>query len=280
MYIAHITNTSIPISLHFRLTAKFAKDVEDKLQGKSLDVSGEGVSGGTAIGHMFYDKIYSMVKKLSEIEYDEKKMLIISANLSGYRHQNRLYPDDLAMERAIRDLTDEYKECLKNCVDMIKEIVEQTVDKSACSVLNGYPHLIKAVMDQMNSKISGNQDETKKLIMSFIEAHKSFMNYNHPHFIAAKNGLTPKRTITSKPKPSNLPRNQEEQMTESIFSPTRPTEENSFFTENSEMELYKGSLCLNQMKKSKEVFVSLTTKKLKIFRDEKDMAVSTIKIIR
>ena len=69
-------------------------------------------------------------------------------------------------------------------------------------------------------------------------------------------------------------------MTESIFSPTRPTEENSFFTENSEMELYKGSLLLNQMKKSKEVFVSLTTKRLKIFRDEKDMAVSTIKIIR
>jgi len=37
---------------------------------------------------------------------------------------------------------------------------------------------------------------------------------------------------------------------------------------------------LKQMKKSKSVFVILTTKKLKIFRDEKDMAVSTIKIIR
>ena len=105
-------------------------------------------------------------------------------------------------------------------------------------------------------------------------------------FIAAKKGLTPKRTITSKPKPSNLPRNQEEQMTESIFSPTRPIEENSFFTENIEMELYKGYLSmrgylsLNQMKRSKSVFVILTTKRLKIFRDEKDMAVSTIKIIR
>jgi dynamin GTPase len=91
-------------SKHFKiLAAKFAKDVEDKLQGKSLDVSGVEVSGGTAIGHMFYDEIDKEVNKAVR-DYDEKKMLIISANLSGYRHQNRLYPDDLAMERAIRDL--------------------------------------------------------------------------------------------------------------------------------------------------------------------------------
>ena len=70
---------------------------------------------------MFYDEIAKEINSAIR-DFNEKEMLIVLANLSGFRHQNRLFPDDLAMEKAVRDLTEEYKPHLRNSVDMIKDI--------------------------------------------------------------------------------------------------------------------------------------------------------------
>ena len=73
-----------------------------------MDVSLKGVTGGAEIAAMFYEEIAKEINSAIR-SFDEKEMLIALANLSGFRHQNRLFPDDLAMEIVVRNLTEDYK---------------------------------------------------------------------------------------------------------------------------------------------------------------------------
>ena len=229
-----------------------------------MDVSGKGITGGAEIGALFYDEIAKEINSAIR-DFDEKEMLVVLANLSGFRHQNRLFPDDLAMEKAVRDLTEEYKTHLRNSVDMIKDIVEKTVEKSANLILDGYPGLITAVLDLMNDKISRNQDETKKLVESFIEAHRAFINYNHPHFIEARMNLGMEGPPVPKQISSTSPRKNKEPLTESNISA------------DADKELHRGALSLMTSgfrTSGKPVFVVLMTKRLTIYKDESHLEVS------
>ena len=166
-------------------------------------VNTKGVTGGALIGAMFYDQIYKEIDSALVREFDEKdeeEMLIGLANLSGYYHSNQLCPEiNLAMELNVRKLCEGYKNKIKNSVDSIKDVLEKSVENSANLVLNGYPRLIKEVKDLMSDKISSNQLETKKLLETFIEAQRSFININHPHFKEARMHLSELNFIKKQP---------------------------------------------------------------------------------
>jgi hypothetical protein len=204
---------------------------------------------------------------------DEEEMLIGLANLSGYYHTNRLLPDvDHAMEMAVGKLTEGYIKKIRKSVDLIKDVLEKSVENSANLVLNGYPRLINEVKNLMSYKISSNQLETKQLLVTFIEAQRSFMNYNHPHFKEAKmhlgmDSLThsagmetsprpPARHSSHRPPPPPPGRNEEPRIETSV--------------EQADVELHRGWLLLMTTgfrTSSKGVVVVLYMNRLVVYKD-------------
>ena len=108
------------IKLLYNVLQRFTTELKADIEGMSLDVSVNMVNSGVAINKVIYRDIYSIINA-SVQDPTESDITIALANMAGYRC--RILPNQLAIDLTVRDLTEKYKEPLKDATNKIKGIL-------------------------------------------------------------------------------------------------------------------------------------------------------------
>ena len=126
-------------SLVYTLLNKFNSRLQSQVEGRSLDVPLNHVGPGAAINRTIYGEVDEFIHQaLRGPNGDEIMMALV--NLSGYR--NNLYPNQDAIDIAIRQLVENYRAPLYSSLEAIKTIFIHAIEDAARLYIGTYPTLL------------------------------------------------------------------------------------------------------------------------------------------
>ena len=167
-------------ALMYKLLDDFNCRLQSHVEGRSLDVPRNHVGPGAAINRTIYGGVHGYINSaLEQPNVNEIKLTLV--NLPGYR--NSLFPNQDAIDIAIRQLIENYREPLFSSLEAIKTIFIQAIEDAAKLYFGTYPTLLNRMLCLINDSILRNETETVGHLMSFVDAHKAFINTKHPNFL-------------------------------------------------------------------------------------------------
>ena len=126
-------------SLVHALLNKFNCRIQSQVEGRSLDVSSTHVGPGAAINRTIYGEVHEFINQaLKEPNMDEIKMTLV--NLPGYH--NSIFPNQDAINIAVRKLVEKYREPLYSSLEAIKTIFIHAIEDAARLYIDTYPTLL------------------------------------------------------------------------------------------------------------------------------------------
>lgn len=125
---------------------KFGKNLRNNLEGKDLGVSGTKYTSGAKINDLFANLVYTAINGVSD-DLNEEYISKTLANLTGYR--STVLPDQLALDKAVGKLTENYKKPLKKSLQAIKNEVLTAVTDVSYELLKDYPQLKAVIVTYM-----------------------------------------------------------------------------------------------------------------------------------
>ena len=126
-------------SLVYTLLNKFNSRLQSQVEGRSLDVPLNHVGPGATINRTIYGEVNEFINQaLREPNGDEIMMALV--NLPGYR--NSIFPNQDAIDIAIRQLVEKYREPLYSSLEAIKTIFIHAIEDAARLYIGTYPTLL------------------------------------------------------------------------------------------------------------------------------------------
>ena len=144
------------------MTSLFSQRLKESIEGNSLNLSRTSDMGGMRINHALSEDVYEIIDKTLKVP-DKQRISQVISNLSGVR--SRAWPSQQAIEVTVYDLVkDFYREPVKISLEMIMNILKETVIDCARDVLDGYPILKEEILSCMTGKLT-------KVVKHFKSTH-------------------------------------------------------------------------------------------------------------
>lgn len=223
----------------------FTQDFDKVIEGGSMDVDTEHLSGGAKINKVFHERFPF---ELYRLQYDEKslhkKIGFAIKNVHGIR--SGLFTPDMAFESIVKEQIERLKAPAIGCVDMVINELTEIVRK--CSLkMDKYPALREEVAKICMHHVREAEQRTKDQVKTLIEFELAYINTQHPDFIGFAEAQNKATTGTGQ-------------------KPTKAAVGNTVMRKGW-LQLGGGGL----MKMNREYWFVLTSENLSWYKDESEM---------